>query len=74
MAFKIRANSPSVTKDRVFLTSFDGDCNFLTLDAETGKEIWRLETGYKREYKTSAPVIVDGILYVASGSYLHVIK
>jgi outer membrane protein assembly factor BamB len=46
------------------------DESVYAVDAETGKLLW----SYKTEYKTSTPVIVDGVLYVTSGPYLYAIK
>ncbi|MCL4256701.1 MAG: PQQ-binding-like beta-propeller repeat protein, partial [Anaerolineae bacterium] len=38
------------------------------IDIRTGTEIWRYVTGTQGDYRSSAPVLVDGVLFVGSNS------
>ncbi len=58
----VRAMAPAVSKDRVFLTSYDG--TFIALDIATGKELWRIETG--KETRT-IPALNGDTVYFGGG-------
>jgi outer membrane protein assembly factor BamB len=63
----IAYSSPSVAGDVVYALSEAGGLLY-AIDSRTGTELWRYVTGAQGDYRSSAPVLVDGVLFVGSNS------
>jgi outer membrane protein assembly factor BamB len=66
-------NAPAVAGGRVFVTTGGaGGADLHAVDAETGNEIWTTEG--LGDVHLTAPIVVDGIVYVGSDDgYLHAV-
>jgi outer membrane protein assembly factor BamB len=60
-------SSPSLSGNVLYTLSELGGLLY-GLDAETGEELWRYQTGRQGDFRSSSPVIVDGVLYIGSNS------
>ena len=65
---EVTFSSPAVVDGVVYIGSYD---HYLyALDATTGKQRWRFQTG---GYVLSPPAVVDGVVYIgSSGGYSYV--
>jgi eukaryotic-like serine/threonine-protein kinase len=62
-------STPAVVDGVVYAGGANGDESAGTLyaiDAETGAEVWRHETGYA--LSDSSPAVVDGVIYIGGGN------
>jgi outer membrane protein assembly factor BamB len=65
--------SPSITRqpsdgyEMVYAVSEFGGLMY-GIDAETGEEKWRVQTGAQGDWRSSSPVIVDGVLFIGSNT------
>jgi len=63
--------SPTVSSEHVFACTLNGKC--YCLDAATGVKLWNVKLGSHLMFENSAPVVVDGRVYLCSykddGSY-----
>ncbi|MEL7233892.1 MAG: PQQ-binding-like beta-propeller repeat protein, partial [Chloroflexota bacterium] len=57
----------SVAGGLVYVLSEEGGLMY-ALDGATGDEVWRYETGREGDWRSSTPVIVDGVLFIGSDS------
>jgi len=66
-------SSPSVSRDpitgyeMVYALSEEGGLMY-GIDALTGEELWRVQTGEQGDWRSSSPVIVDGVLFIGSNT------
>ncbi|MEL6527436.1 MAG: PQQ-binding-like beta-propeller repeat protein, partial [Chloroflexota bacterium] len=60
-------SSATVVGDVVYALSEEGGLMF-GLDANTGEELWRYQTGREGDWRSGHPVFVDGILYITSNT------
>ncbi|HRF93948.1 MAG TPA: PQQ-binding-like beta-propeller repeat protein, partial [Aggregatilineales bacterium] len=63
----IAYSSPSVAEEVVYALS-ENQGMLYALDTRTGAELWHAVTGTQGDYRSSAPVLVDGVLFVGSNS------
>lgn len=63
--------APAVTSERVIVGTDAG--NVLGLDATTGEVVWRLRPETTERVR-AAPVVADGVAYVASGETLYALN
>lgn len=60
-------SSPSYADDMIYIVTEAGALLY-AFDAATGEELWRYQTGEQGDWRASSPVLVDGVLFVASDS------
>jgi eukaryotic-like serine/threonine-protein kinase len=60
-------SSPSYADGMVYVVTEAGGLLY-AFDAETGEELWRYQTGEQGDWRASSPVLIDGVLFVASDS------
>jgi outer membrane protein assembly factor BamB len=61
-------SSPSAGADGVIYALSEQGGLMYGLDAATGEELWRYVTGGQGDWRSSSPVLVDGVLYIGSNT------
>lgn len=70
---RIAYSSPSISVDpvsgdeTVYALSEQGGLMY-AFDGTTGAELWRVQTGEEGDWRSSTPVIINGILYIGSNT------
>jgi outer membrane protein assembly factor BamB len=60
-------SSPSYADGVVYVVTEAGGLLY-AFDAKTGEELWQFVTGTQGDWRSSSPVLIDGILYIASNT------